>query len=246
VDLGFTQLLPEEGSPHALLRVINPGSRSVDVTAVGLAWDGYGEVLQATDGHKEVRAGAQLMLRFDLPPPRCDVPGGPADRVRGRLTVDGVEVEQELTPPAQVYVRRLWRTQCDQLLLDRTIALEWRLGTGPADGDHVDTELLVARRSGTEPVRILNTGGSVLYRLQRPRDAVLPPGRDALTVPIAVLPGNRCDEHAIGQATAPYDFSLTLQIGDRRLLTALHPPLVMQNAASRMLLRHCGAEPRRG
>jgi hypothetical protein len=86
----------------------------------------------------------------------------------------------------------------------------------------------------------------VLYRLSRPRGPALRPGDDSVTVPIAVLPGNRCDEHAIGQATAPYDFSVTLQVGDRRVLRALPPPPSIQDAASRMLLRHCGAEPRSG
>jgi hypothetical protein len=247
VELGFTQLLPEEGSRHALLRVINPGSQSVDVTAVGLAWEGYGEVLQPTDGTKEVRAGAQLMLRFELPSPRCGPTGSPpAAEVRGRLTVGGVEIEQALTPPGQVYVRRLWRTQCDALLLDRTITLTWRIGRDPAARGRLDTDLVLARRSGTEPVAVLNTSGSVLYRLQGPPGAVLSERDDAVTVPLAILPGNRCDEYAIGQATAPYDFSVTLRIGDRRVLKALHPPLVMQNAASRMLIRHCGGEPRRG
>src|SRR5687767_2911763 len=104
VDLSFTQLLPEEGTRHALLRVINPGPRSVEVTAVGIDWGGYGNVLQPTDGHKEIRPDAQLMLRLELPPPRCSPPGDrPAGPVRGRLTIDGVDIEQQLTSPAQVY-----------------------------------------------------------------------------------------------------------------------------------------------
>jgi hypothetical protein len=248
VELSLTQLLPEEGSRHALLRVINPGSASLDVTAVGLAWEGYGEVLQRTDGHKEVPAGDQLMLRFDLPPPRCDSSDvdGPEDEVRGRLTVDGTDVEQPLTAPAQRYARRLWRTQCDRLLLEQTIGIEWRLADGPAEEGRVATELVLTRRDGSERIAVVRTDGSVLYRLSRPRGAVLAPENDSSTVPLAVLPGNRCDEHAIGQATAPYDFSITLEVGSRRVLEALVPPLSIQSAASRMLLRHCAAEPQRG
>jgi hypothetical protein len=247
VQLGFTQILPEEGSRHALLRVVNPGSRSLDVTAVGITWEGYGDVLQPTDGHKEIPAGDQLMLRLELPPPRCDVAASrPEEEVRGRLTVDGVDVEQALTSPAQRYVRRLWRTQCDRLLLDRTIALEWRLAEGPAEEGRVATELLLTRRDGTDRVTVLATDGSVLYRLSTPRGAALASGAASGTVPLDVLPGNRCDEHAIGQATAPYDFSITLEVGSRRVRHALSPPLSIQNAASRMLLQHCGAEPERG
>jgi hypothetical protein len=247
VELSLTQILPEEGTPNALLRVINPGTRRLDVTAVGLAWEGYGEVLQPTDGHKEIPADDQLMLRFELPPPRCDSDAdGPDDEVRGRLTVDGADVEQPLTAPAQRYVRRLWRTQCDRLLVERTIVLEWRLARGPAEEGRVTTELRLTRRDGADRITVVGTDGSVLYRLSRPRGAVLAPEDASTTVPLAVLPGNRCDEHAIGQATAPYDFSITLEIGSRRVLEALSPPLRIQNAASRMLLRHCGAEPRRG
>jgi hypothetical protein len=247
VDLSFTQLLPEEGTRHALLRVINPGTRSVDVTAVGIAWEGYGNVLQPTDGHKEIRPGAQLMLRFELPPPRCGPSGGRAGSpVRGRVTVDGVDLEQQLTAPAQVYVRRLWRRQCDRLLLDRATDLEWRLVEGPSEEGRVATELRLSRGSGKEAIEVIGLGGTVLYRLHGPRRAVLTPAEDAEAVPLAILPGNRCDEHAIGQATAPYDFSVTLQVGTRRMVQALHPPLAMQNAASRMLLRHCGSKEASG
>lgn len=247
VELSLTQVLPEEGSRHALLRVINPGSRSLEVTAVGLAWDGYGEVLQPTNASKEVPADDQLMLRFELPPPRCDDDAdGPDDEVRGLITVDGVDVEQELTGPAQRYVRRLWRTQCDELLVERAVALEWRLAPGPVQQSRVGTELSLSRRGGTDRIAVVGTDGSVLYRLSRPGRAVLLPGEESVTVPLAVLPGNRCDEHAIGQATAPYDFSITLQVGSRRVRQALAPPLSIQNAASRMLLRHCGSEPEGG
>jgi hypothetical protein len=246
VELSFTQLLPEEGTRHALLRVINPGPRSVDVTAVGIVWDGYGNVLQRTDGHKEIRPGAQLMLRFELPPPRCRPSDRPAGPVRGRLTIDSVDMEQELTSPAQVYVRRLWRSQCDRLLLDRAADLEWRLAEGPPEEGQVATELLLSRGTGTDAIKIIGLGGTVLYRLHGPRGPVLSPEEDDESVPLAILPGNRCDEHAIGQATAPYDFSVTLQVGTRRMVQALHPPLAMQNAASRMLLRHCGSEPTSG
>jgi hypothetical protein len=242
VELSFTQLLPEEGTRHALLRVINPGSRVLDVTAVGIAWEGYGNVLQPTDGHKEIPAGDQLMLRFELPPPTCRPSGGqPTAPVRGRLTVDGVTIEQQLTSPAQDYVRRLWRRQCDQLLLERTTDLDWRVTVGSPEPGQVATELLLSRRSGTRAIKILSLGGTVLYELHGPRRAVLSPEERAEAVPLAILPGDRCDEHAIGQATAPYDFSVTLQVGRRRMVLELHPPLTMQNAASRMLLRHCGS-----
>jgi hypothetical protein len=54
---------------------------------------------------------------------------------------------------------------------------------------------------------------------------------------VAILPGNRCDEHARGQATAPF----TLRIGDAppgKVLIA--PPPSGQAAATTVLDRACG------
>lgn len=42
-ELGFTQLLPREGTRHALLRVTNTGDSALDVTSVAIEWPGYPE-----------------------------------------------------------------------------------------------------------------------------------------------------------------------------------------------------------
>lgn len=56
-----------------------------------------------------------------------------------------------------------------------------------------------------------------------------------------VVPGNRCDEHARGQATAPYDFLLRLRVGDRAEATvAPEVPRSLQEAATRALDGACG------
>jgi hypothetical protein len=38
---GFTQLIPLEGTEHALLRVANTGAEAFHATGVGLTWAGY-------------------------------------------------------------------------------------------------------------------------------------------------------------------------------------------------------------
>lgn len=244
VSLGLTQLLPEEGSGRALLRVINEEGHPVEVTAVGLDWPGYGRVLEETDGAKEVPGESELMLRLELPEASCSEDGEPpTEAVLGRLRVDGVDLVQPLTDPAQVYVQRLWRGQCDQQLLDESLRMVFaddpRQVTGDR-GDAVATALLLSRRAGDEPVRLAATDGSVLYDLEPAGASRMDPGADRVRVPLRILPGNRCDEHAIGQATAPYDFSVTLRIGERHVLQGITPPLPVQEAASKMLLRHCG------
>lgn len=244
LELGFTQILPEEGTSRGLLRVINHEPEPITVTAVGLAWPGFGDVLDATDGDTVVPAASELMLRVELPEPECGGSGeAPSAVVVGRLTVDGEELSRPLTGAAQEYLRRLWRAQCDQELVQRSFRIRFEDDpeqvTGEA-GDRVDTALVISRLDGHEPVRLTASGGSVLYDLRLTGRRAVPSRVDESRVPLAILPGNRCDEHAIGQATAPYDFSVTLRLDGRRIVWALRPPLAVQDAASVMLLRHCG------
>lgn len=243
LELGFTQLLPEEGTEHALVRVINHEPEPITVTELGIDWPGYGGASGGPIDEKVVPADSELMLRVDLPDPVCTTDAPPDDPVEGRLTIDGRDLIQPLTDPAQVYVRRLWRTQCDQELLDSTVRIAFARDheqvTGP-EGDWVRTTLLLTRVGGDQPVEITSAEGSVLYNLRVAGHATLPPAAETARVELDILPGNRCDEHAIGQATAPYDFLLLLRIGDRRVSHPTQPPLPVQNAASTMLLRHCG------
>lgn len=243
LELGLTQLLPEEGTDRALLRVINREAEPIEVTAVGLSWDGYGTFLEVVDGVKVVPAESELMLRMRLPAPRCTADGSPPESpVEGRVTVGGDDVTRPLTDAAQVYVRRLWQVQCDQELLAGRVRIQYAdrpRQVGGAGGDAVETALVLSRVEGEGPVRVTAAGGSVLYDLRLAGRTRLRAGEDSVRVPLVILPGNRCDEHAIGQATAPYDFSVTLRLGGREVLHAVEPPLATQRAASAMLRRHC-------
>lgn len=244
IELSFTQLLPEEGTNRALLRVINHEPRAITVTAVGLDWPGYGAAREET-GEKVVPLDSELMLRLELPQPVCTTHGrAPDDAVRGVVRVDGHDLTQPLTGPAQDYVRRLWRTQCDQELLDRSLRVAYagdhEQSAGPG-ADLVRTSLVLTRVSGDQPVRVVSPRGSVLYDVRLTGRTSLPRDAESVRVGLEILPGNRCDEHAIGQATAPYDFSIVLRVGSRGIRHAISPPLPIQNAASEMLLRHCGS-----
>ncbi|MGH3365625.1 MAG: hypothetical protein ACRDOY_00265, partial [Nocardioidaceae bacterium] len=156
--------------------------------------------------------------------------------------VDGHKLVQPLTAPAQDYVRHLWGTQCQEQLVDQTVHISFtdhvRQVSGP-NGHLLQTTLAVRRLNYSESMCIVATDGSVLYNLKTTGTAHIPARRGVSRIPLAILPGNRCDVHAIGQATVPYDFSLILRIGDRPVLKAIRPPLPIQKAASEMLSRHC-------
>jgi hypothetical protein len=251
VRLGFTQLLPKAGTRDALLRVVNTGDADLAVTGAGLAWSGYGEAfLRAQD--IVLPPGATRDLRVRLPAPECD---GGDDPVRGTVRGfvggsggSGGEVTQRLTRYGEIFVRRLWQRQCGEQLLDRTVRVEYGdrwAQRGPA-GDPVAVGTLVLTRVGGEQdVEVLGVDGSVLYGLRLPRRGRLGGDQDQVSVPLHVLPGDRCDEHARGQATAPYDFLVRLRIGGTTELTvAPEVPLVVQEAATRALDRACGGPVR--
>lgn len=238
--LGFTQLLPEEGTDRGLLRVVNAGPDPVDVTGIGLSWSGYGGPFgQAKD--VTIDPGRTVDLKLTLPHALC---GRAADPVVGRVSTSAGEVSQPLTPEGTTYLRRLWTRQCTERLVARRVevayASRWQQqGTGP-DAQAVGA-LRLTRRQGAAEIRLTGLAGSVLYdvRLGEPRS--LPRERRAALVPVRLLPGNRCDEHARGQATAPFDFLLRLRIGDGPVLAvAAEPPPAGQRAATRMLDRACG------
>jgi hypothetical protein len=244
VDLGLTQLLVQAGGGASLLRVINRSDRALDVEAVGLAWPGYGGSVSRQTGPRSVPGGSELMFKLELPEPECD--GGltaPEEPVMGTVVTDGGELTQPLTDAAQGFVRRLWRRQCAQEFLATTLrvgyAPQWQQ-RGAGESAYVRSSLRLTRLGDDSPVRVLSVDGSVLFNLRLPGGTVLPAGVDSARIPLDILPGDRCDEHGIGQATAPYDFLLTMRIGDRKVTTAILPPLPGQEAASAALLRKCG------
>ena len=70
----------------------------------------------------------------------------------------------------------------------------------------------------------------------------LPAGDDVARIPLEITPGNRCDEHARGQATAPFDFLMRLTIGDHAPIAyAIEVPLAAMEAATEALDVACEA-----
>lgn len=240
VTLGLIQLIPEEGSDQALLRVTNDGREELTVSAVGLAWPGYGDAF-AVPNDATVAPGQTLDLRTTLPEPVCTPTTEPAN---GVLETTAGRVVAPLKDTSQDYVRRLWRTQCDAQVVDEALTLDfdggWSQEGAGRDASAAGT-LVVTRREGTERLQVRRATGSVIYDLALDEPLVLEPGERSGQVVVRILPGNRCDEHARGQATAPFDFELWLAVGDRSVVVPFPVTVAASNAAQTMLDRVCGA-----
>lgn len=239
VTMSFTQLLPDEGTERGLLRVVNNSVSTLHVTGIGLDWPGYGEEFRQ-DKDATLLPEQTMDLKIALPPPDCGETTGP---VVGVVESGDAAVRQQLVDSGQVFVRRLWTLQCSKQFVSDRVGIEYgaawrRLGEG-TDSSVVGT-LELTRREGDEPIRLLGVQGSVLYGLRLPGPRVLASGKQAGSLPIEILPGNRCDEHARGQATAPFVFRLELRIGDAAGSKILiEPPLRGQIEATALLDRVC-------
>ena len=137
-------------------------------------------------------------------------------------------------------MRRLWqhavrRARGEQRSRDLLLAAR---GSVVGDGDDARAlgDIVLRRRDGDEPIEVEDVDGSVLHGLRLPGPTTLAPGEDAARIPLEITPGNRCDEHARGQATAPFDFLMRLGLGDRPAIPyRIEVPLPAMNAATEAL-----------
>jgi hypothetical protein len=240
VSLGFTQLLPDEGTPKGLLRVVNEGDAPLTVTGAGLRWSGYGpEFTREQDA--TLAPGQTLDLHVLLPKARC---GQGEEPISGVVTTADETRVQRLTRSGQQFLRRLWQRGCDDALVADNTSVSYASGWRVTDGStSLDGALRLVRKDGTEPVTVRYADGSVLYDLVLPHDVTLAADQRRVAVPLSIRPGNRCDEHAIGQATAPFAFRVGVRVGTgsdaRETLVLVPPPVRVQAQASRMLSAHC-------
>jgi hypothetical protein len=246
VRLGFTQLLPDEGTRRALLRVENVSDSELPVTAAGLDWAGYGSFTSPQDA--TLAAGQTLDLRVTLPPANCEAAGAADDPVRGIVRTADSEVVQPLEASGQVFVRRLHDTWCADELLAENLAIDyaddWRIDPSQRNGEPAAVGTLVlTRQDGTDPVEVVASDGTVLYDLAVRTPVAVPPSRPEVDVRAAIQPGNRCDEHARGQATAPWTLALTLRVGEgaeaRTARALVEPPATVRRLATRALDQAC-------
>lgn len=237
VSMSVTQLLPDEGTSKALLRVTNESDAPLTVTGTGFDWSGYGgQFLRPQDD--ELAPGQTLDLRTLLPAEVCDAGEEP---VLGVLETDSGPVSQPLTASGEVYLRRLWEKRCfDQTLAAQvsiSYASDWAIDP---QRETLEGDLLLRRRGGDLTVAVTEASGSVLYDLGVRREVESVPETPVTRVPLSITPGNRCDEHAIGQATAPFTFQVVISVdGGDGLPVLVVPPVPVQTQAAALLTLHC-------
>jgi hypothetical protein len=237
VTLSFTQLLPDEGTNKGLLRVVNESDDPLPVTAAGLRWSGYGEFVDPQDS--TLAPGQTLDLHVLLPPARCDEGDEP---IAGIVRTPTAEVSQPLTSSGQEFLHHLWLRGCQADLVHDQVSIsyadDWTIGTARGEPAALGS-LLLERNDGTESVTVRSFRGSVLYAAELPDPVVARPSAPTTLVPLVILPGNRCDEHARGQATAPFTFRITVDVGDTSTKVLVPPPVRVQRLATEVLDRAC-------
>jgi hypothetical protein len=240
LTLSFTQLLPYEGTERGLLRVQNDAAEPVEITGIGLDWPGFGPAFRE-DKQVTLGAGRTMTLKLTLPEPVCAETDDP---VAATVETAGRTVRQPLTASGQRFLRHLWDQQCWARFVEERLDIAYDDAwsqRGPDARPRATGTLRLTRVAGQEPVELLGVQGSVLYGLELTGATRLGPEEEALAAPVAILPGDRCDEHARGQATAPFTFRLTLRIGDAPPGKVLIPPPPLgQVAATTVLDRACG------
>ena len=176
-----------------------------------------GERVDVPVGYGEARCGAPL-------------PGG-ADAARMVLRRAG-------EPPQEVVVRlsaeggllpRLRASECAQAAV--RAAVELSLGEPwVRRGDRLEGSLVLTRRAGDDPVRVLEPGGHIVFTVRGALPAVLGPGTQRVEVPLSVTP-TRCDGHALSQNSRGAIFPFVVAVGDGEAVQApatAGPPLQAQ------------------
>lgn len=236
--MSFQQLPIQVGTERGLLRVLNTGRAQLPVRRVGLDWAGYGDAFLIAEDNV-LAPGQTVDFPVALPAPNCSHVSGP---VVGVVDAGTATVRTPLDGPGSVLLRRNRRIACGEKLVQHRLAIEygrsWRL-TGAGAGTAMAGHLRLTRRTGSEEIRLVRAEGSVLYGLELPGPSVLPADASSLVVPLLVRPGNRCDEHAHSQASAPFAFRLIVKIGEERADVDLTPPPAVQAKAPALLRRAC-------
>jgi hypothetical protein len=237
VSISVTQLLPDEGTSKALLRVTNESDSALRVTGTGLDWSGYGERFVRPQDD-ELAAGQTLDLRTLLPDEKCDAGNEPVVAV---VETDRGPVSQPLTASGEVYLRRLWEKRCFEQTLADQVSISYAAGWEiDEQRESLDGDLLLRRQGGDLTVAVTGAAGSVLHNLAVVRTVESTPDQPVTRVPLSITPGNRCDEHAIGQATAPFTFQVLINIdGGPDQAVFVVPPVPVQKQASALLRLHC-------
>ncbi|GAB7047116.1 hypothetical protein [Catenuloplanes indicus] len=163
----------------------------------------------------------------------------PATAVLGVRNGDGVrEVALPLPHPSEL-LTSLLRADCEQAEVAR-VATATLTGLAERPDGALDATVRLTRTGGTEPVRMTEIRGSVLYTLTAaPGTHTLAAGAATLDVPLTI-DANRCDPHALGEVKKPYEFPVWLAVGDApAVYTLIEVPPAAQEILFGFVHRRC-------
>ncbi|CAN5871450.1 hypothetical protein BH20ACT7_BH20ACT7_19020 [soil metagenome] len=218
--------------------VVNKGASPVRVEQIQL----FGRLFKAQppiakdtllqpDERKDLKVGyGRVRCRRQAP-----TSSEPFVRLRVRAS-DGNQSRARLALPSpSPTLQRLHDTECGLLALGEAVQVRYGPGWTRAGRGYRDARgrLVLRRRASREPIVLTAVGGNVIFTVtahvddspQRPqRDpqrpqrepqralAILRPGDERLTVPVAVA-ASRCDAHAVADSKKTFLLPLWLRVG---------------------------------
>jgi hypothetical protein len=217
LDASVTQFRSDEGTRRLKAGVTNQGSGDVRVTRATIEWAPLAFPTLDLPG-EVVHPGQTAAFAITYGRPDCVAPTRTAPVLVAE--VDGTERRLPLRVEDPALLRRLQAKACAAERLHRSASVRFRLGTRTvrvAGEEYLPGRLVLSRRAGATPVRVVDLEGSVLITLV-PRDGrpALPAtlGRQSRVVlPLLFGSAHRCDAHALGQSTQTFLLSAYLRLG---------------------------------
>lgn len=218
LDASVAQFRTDEGTGALTAGITNGGTQTVHVTAASIRWGGLRFPVVRLDG-RAVPPGQTAVFRTSYDAAACGrrVSGAPVVLA----TVDGRRTRLALVQDDPTLLGRLHASTCARQRLDDVAALRLVAGTSlepRGSGFVLPATLVLTRRAGsTEPVSLVDLGGSVLLSLTLATDraglpVVLQTGQQQLRVPVTFGATGRCDAHSLGQSQQTFLLSAYVRL----------------------------------
>ena len=225
------------------IEIVNGGSEQMKVVGVQFLWSGF--TTEVASRNDTIVPGETIDFPVPFPGATCQGDGTVAtmpdvSTASVRLVLaDGTERSVPAFD-AKRFARHLYLDDCERQNIDAAVAIEWTDLHEVAFEGRTITEgtLRLTRRTSTGAVAVAQIGNSIIFTLDVPSATAgaplvtLPAGESTASVPVRFLEG-RCDAHAMGETSQPFNFVAQIDLGDGEL----HPYLVMPPDAERVPMR---------